>query len=293
MGPTFPVGRGRVTAAAARAFAGIVAALFVAREAAAVDPFEIQVYDGTANAPGSPGVELHVNRVFSGVTTADPPELPMNHRTHMTLEPSYGLTPWCEVGGYFQTALRGDGTFDYAGTKLRSKFVAPKGMHPHARVGVNLEVSLLPERYDRNRWGGEVRPIVAWEDERWIFALNPILGIAFAGPDASAGPTFEPAAMAKVKIAEVVAVGVEYYASFGPVSAPAPWARELHYIYEVVDWLGVPHFELNVGLGEGLTASSNGLVAKVIVGYSWESSAPKERAPLGRLWPGPPSRDAL
>jgi hypothetical protein len=47
------------------------------RQALAIDPFEIQVYDGTANAPGVPGLELHVNNVFSGAqTTAPGPELP-------------------------------------------------------------------------------------------------------------------------------------------------------------------------------------------------------------------------
>src|ERR1700722_96602 len=115
-----------------------------ARTAAAVDPFEIQVYDGTANSPGSPGLELHVNRVFSGLTTAPPPELPQNGQTHFTLEPSLGITPFWELGGYFQTTLRADGTFDYAGVKLRSKFVTPKDWQPHLRLGLNVEVSLLP-----------------------------------------------------------------------------------------------------------------------------------------------------
>src|SRR5580693_6274454 len=82
------------------------------RTAAATDPFEIQVYDGTANAPGAPGLELHVNRVFSGLTTAPSPELPPNHQSHFTLEPSFGVLPFWEIGGYFETTLRGDGTFD-------------------------------------------------------------------------------------------------------------------------------------------------------------------------------------
>jgi len=32
----------------------------------------------------------------------------------------------------------------------------------------------------------------------------------------------------------------------------------------------IPHFELDAGVGEGLTDGSNALVAKVIVGYTWE-----------------------
>src|SRR5580698_3434735 len=107
------------------------ALVLATRSASAIDPFEIQVYDGTANSPGSPGLELHVNRVFSGLTTAPPPELPQNGQTHFTLEPSLGITPFWELGGYFQTSVRPDGTFDYAGVKLRSKFVTPRNWQPH------------------------------------------------------------------------------------------------------------------------------------------------------------------
>jgi hypothetical protein len=255
-----------------------LALVLASPRARAIDPFEIQVYDGTANDPGAPGLELHVNRVFSGLTTAASPELPQNHQSHFTLEPSLGLTPFWELGGYFETALRGDGTFDYAGVKLRSKFVTPKGWQPHLRLGVNLEVSLLPSTYDRNRWGGEIRPIVAWENERWLFAVNPIVDLSFAGPDASQGPTFQPAGMAKVKIADELALGFEYYADLGPISGFVPLRQEEHYLYEAADLLSIPHFELNAGVGEGLTAASNGFVAKIILGYEWEHDAGEVRA---------------
>jgi hypothetical protein len=250
----------------------VLASLAVARAAAAVDPFEIQVYDGTANAPGVPGLELHLNDWITGHRDATPPELPLHGQLHATLEPSFGVLPWWEVGGYLQTALRDDGTFDYAGVKLRSKFVTPPGWNDRWRLGLNLEVSILPGTYDHDRWGSEVRPIVAWQSEAWLFALNPILDQPLAGSDATAGPSFEPA----LKVARTlgpVAVGLEYYASFGPLSALLPWRLEEHYLYEVVDLLSVERFELNAGLGEGLTPESAGLVAKVIVGYSIETGA--------------------
>jgi len=78
------------TALAALLAAGVLLGPSAAR---AVDPFEIQVYDGTANSPGVPGIELHVNRVFDGIRTAEPPELPLHHQSHFTLEPSLGVSP--------------------------------------------------------------------------------------------------------------------------------------------------------------------------------------------------------
>ena len=246
----------------------LLAAMLPARDAHALDPFEIQVYDGTANAPGAVGLELHVNRVFNGLESATSPVLPPHHQTHFTLEPSLGVTRFLELGAYFQTALRADGTFDYAGSKLRAKFVTPEGFHEHLRLGVNLEASAVPERYERGRWGAEIRPIVAWENDRFLFAVNPIVGIPLAGDDAHDGPTLEPAATAKVKIADVIALGVETYSSLGPMAHPAAVREQQHYVYEVVDLLSIEHLEVNAGIGQGITSTSNGLVAKLILGYS-------------------------
>jgi hypothetical protein len=253
----------------------LVAAIAIAAFAAparAADPFEIQVYDGTANDPGQFGLELHTNYVANGLTTTDGTALPTNHVAHFTLEPSLGVLPWWELGGYFQTALRPDGPLDYAGVKLRSKFVTPPSWtesHPHWRLGVNLELSILPDTYDPDRIGSEIRPIVAWEDERWAFAVNPIVSLPLAGEGSKHGPQFEPAGSAMVKLG-TVGVGLEYYTSLGYFSQGfSPVNDEEHYLYEVVNVLGVEHLEVNVGVGEGLTGGSNKVVLKSIVGYEF------------------------
>lgn len=245
------------------------------RTAGAVDAFEIQVYDGSANASGVPGLELHANSVAAGQKSAEPPELPANHQSHFTLEPSLGLTGWWEVGGYFQSALTGDGRFRYAGVKLRSKFVTPEGWNAHFRLGMNWELSRVPQAFERGRWGGEVRPIAAFDSARFSLVVNPIVELSLAGPDAQAGPSFAPAAMAKVKVLECAALGLEYYADLGAFSDFAPLREQQHYVYEAFDLLGLRDWELNAGLGEGLTSASNALVLKVIVGYSWGAA---------RLW---------
>jgi hypothetical protein len=239
--------------------------------ASAVDPFEIQVYDGTANGPGVPGLELHVNHVAGTTKTTALPELPRNGVTHFTLEPSFGVLPGWEAGAYLQTALRPDGTFDYAGAKARSKFVTTESFSKRWRLGINFEVSLLPERYDRDRWGSEIRPIVAWESPSFLFALNPILDQSLAGSGASDGPRFEPAALATYKVANLVGFGFEYYADLGPIgNAFSPLRRQEHYLYEVVNVLAIERVEINLGVGEGLTGVSDDLVFKAILGYAWE-----------------------
>ena len=102
-------------------------------------------------------------------------------QTHATFEPSFGITKNWELGGYFQTALLADGALAYAGAKLRSKLVTSPDFHPHARLGINVELAKIPRIFERNRWGAELRPIAAWEDDDWLFAFNPIFAIALAG----------------------------------------------------------------------------------------------------------------
>jgi hypothetical protein len=238
--------------------------------ARAGDPFEIQVYDGTANPPLVPGVELHLNDWATGNTSsAAPPEAPLHGQFHATLEPSLGILPWWELGAYLEGAVRADqGVVDWAGAKLRSKFVTPPTWSPHWRLGVNLEVSSLPTTYDHDQWGSEIRPIVAWHDEDWLFALNPILDQPFHGSDASQGPSFQPALKARRAVGPI-ALGIEYYATLGPLTQIAPWKDQEQQIFEVVDLLSVPDFELNAGVGEGLTESSAGVVFKMILGYEF------------------------
>jgi len=192
----------------------------LATPALAFDPFEVQVYDGTADAPGEAGLEIHLNRHHDA--------------THLTFEPSFGVTRFWELGAYLQTEQG-----HYEGVKLRSKFVTPEGTLGNLRLGVNFEVSLEPGGI----WGGEIRPIIAWENARFLFAANPSV--------TSPGPGFEPCAMAKVK-AGPIALGLEYYGTL----------PDQHYLLAAVDLLSVKNLEVNAGVGAGSAP-----VGKLILGY--------------------------
>jgi hypothetical protein len=239
------------------------------RGASALDAFELQVYDGTANAPGQPGIELHVNSVASGHRDAVAPELPPNHQTHLTLEPSLGITPWCELGAYLQTTVRTDGGFDYSGLKLRTKFVWPAAASDRFRWGVNLEISDLPPAYDRDRWGAELRPILAYTSAggRLGFAFNPILDMGLTSKAIDQAPAFEPALSAVFIAPGLLSAGIELYGDLGPIGHFASLDEQQHTIFEVVNVLAWRRIELNAGVGEGLTAASNRLVFKMILGF--------------------------
>jgi len=240
-----------------------VAGLVQTRAAFALDAFEIQVYDGTANPAGVPGLELHINDVVRGSTTVQAPELPPNHQAHFTLEPSYGVRPFWELGAYIQTTLLPDGTFDFAGAKVRSKVVTPPSWSTTTRLGLNVEVSDVPRRYEAEQWGLELRPIAARDLGRFSVAVNPIVGIPLTG----GAPTFEPAIQALFVFSRLGSLGLEYYADLGAITGFSRVQDQAHYLFEVANLLSVRNLELNLGVGEGFTPASNPFVVKLIVGY--------------------------
>lgn len=255
-----------------------LALLLVSSPAAGFDPFEIQVYDGTADAPGIASLELHTNYNHAPNRPVEPPELPAHKQAHFTFEPALGITRFWEIGAYVQMAAAFGDSFYWAGAKLRSKLVVPESWHPHLRLGFNVEVDALPEKFDADRYGGELRPIVAWSDRWFHLAANPNVEFALAGAGLHAGPAFSPGVAAYFRIPDVAEIGVEYYGWIGPIAHPLPIAAQEHYVFGASNVLAFEGWELNLGVGAGLTAGSNDVIVKAIIGHD-----------LGRLWGGPPA----
>jgi hypothetical protein len=195
--------------------------------ARAQDDFEIQVYDAETAARGRSGFELHLNAGSDNFS-------------HFTLEPHVGLLEWLEAGAYFQTQLRPDGTFEYAGVKLRLKMRVPRRLRGFG-MALNGEWSAEP-----SGMGGELRPIVDFEWKRLYVSVNPIVSFG-------SSVDFEPAAKVTVKIIPALALGAEWYGT-----ATAGVER----IFGVLD-AGWGRLGLNVGAGYSF--GDNQWIVKAIV----------------------------
>ena len=247
-----------------RALAILAIVCALGRVARAQDAFEIQVYDSETAAPGAFGLETHLNYVAAGVTATSPEgELPSDRVAHFTLEPHVGLASWAEGGAYFQMALRPDGSFDYAGVKLRLKTRIPrKFARGMVGLALNFELSSVPPPYEATGLGGELRPIVDVTWKRLYASVNPIIGFDFFGPLAG-HPQLEPAATVLVSLVEGWSMGVEYYAALGPIDAPLPLSAEVHRIF-VVSTMSYEWFGLHVGGGYGLAAGDKWIVKAIL-----------------------------
>jgi hypothetical protein len=251
--------------------AGVV---FASAPARAQDRFEIQVYDSEVADAGEPGLEVHTNYAFRGSRGVSPEgELPTHHVLNLTFEPHLGLFGWAEVGAYLQTAVRPEGSFDYAGVKLRFKAKWPdKLFGGTVGLAVNGELSRVPARYEPSKWGSEVRPIVDARVGPVYASANPIVAIEFGGPLAG-HPQLHPAAKLAFSVIPALALGAEYYGGFGPLDAPHPAAEQHHKVYAVLD-LALEYLDINFGVGPGLGAADP-WSAKAIIGLHPPSRSPQ------------------
>jgi hypothetical protein len=250
-------------------------ALAAAAPAAAVDPFEIQVYGPDLNEPGQFSAELHLNFTFQGSSVpAYPGQVPALHSGHYTLEPAIGVTEWLELGAYLQTLSAPGFGYRWGGFKLRAKMIVPQRLTGQFFVGLNVEVGRVPSWVEDAAWGTEFRPILGWSDGLFLVDVNPILGCALDGPDAFR-VDFSPAAKVAVNTQLGFSVGVEYYGELGYLSGIYPASQQQHLLFAVLDLVaprGKPDFdwELNLGVGFGLTsATDQQLIVKAIVGRAF------------------------
>lgn len=246
---------------------------------------EIQVYNAGIAAPGQFTIQQHLNYVPLGVK--DPPfpgGLISNNSINGTPEFAYGVTDWWEVGLYLPFAIK-DQQFLSDSFKLRTLFVSPNAEQRNFFYGVNFEFSNTMPRFSQSRFGMEIRPIVGIRNADYEFIVNPIVDVSF-GKYGEAD--FTPAARLARKLGPDTFVGLEYYADFGEIGNFAKLEDQQHTLFAVTDFkLGV--FDVNFGVGYGLTPASDRWVVKSIVGYAFpvpgSSSGTSERSAAGPVNP--------
>jgi hypothetical protein len=75
-----------------------------------------------------------------------------------------------------------------------------------------------------------------------------------------------PAARLTRRITENLDLGIEYGGALGSVGAISPPSQQAHIAYGVAD-IKLGAVDLDVGIGYGLTAASNGLALKLGIGH--------------------------
>jgi hypothetical protein len=253
----------RLHIAAVASLAGASILLASGKAARATD--EIQVYNAGIADVGQFTIQQHLNYVALGQKDSPfPGGFPSNHSLNGTPEFAYGVTDWWELGLYLPFAVQ-DQQFLSDAFKLRTLFVSSHAEQRNFFYGVNFELSYEMPKFAQTRWGLEIRPIIGVRNAEYEFIVNPIVDIGFG----SKGEVdFAPAARLARNIGNDLFAGFEYYADFGEIGSFSKLPDQQHTLFAVTDFkAGV--FDVNFGVGYGLTPASDRLVIKTIIGYAF------------------------
>jgi hypothetical protein len=239
---------------------------FTASTVAAHSVDEIQVYNAEIAKVSQWTLQLHLNYAFSGRKEPDFPGGLTPHRAlNGTPELAYGITDWWELGFYAPFAVDSGGQFLSNAGKIRNLFVVPNAEKRNFFYGVNFEFSYETPPFAQTRYALEIRPIIGVRNKEWEFIVNPIVDLSFG---ALGQVDFAPAVRIARNLGEDRVIGIEYYADFGSIRNFLPLPEQSHQIFAVTDFK-VGNFDINLGVGYGLTPGSDRLITKAIIGYAF------------------------
>ena len=244
----------------------ILIAILKSSSASAQANYEIQVYGSDTVAPHTTMFELHSNFTADGQKTTDDGTLPTNHAQHETLEITHGFTKYFEIGYYNFMSINAGAGFEWAGTHIRPRVAVPAEWHWPVGVSLSTEFGYVRPEYSADTWGWEIRPIIDKQMGKFYWSVNPALEKSFKGPSKDDGFVFAPNVQVSYDFSSKVNGALEYYGSVGTLTGWDPLNEQEHQIFPAVNLNFSPDWEINVGVGFGLTNVTDRLIFKAIVG---------------------------
>lgn len=254
-------------AAAIAALCGALLAGMPAR-ARAQNLFEVQVFPDEILDRGETQVEFHNVLMPSGTRLPDATADPRAH-VHVSFEISHGWTGSFETGVFVETSPSEDDRHAaITGFHFRPKYRFTPWRRFPFHTSVSVEYAFIKQPGDETfRQALAITPIL----ERHVMGLemsfNPAIEVGLRGPEAGEAPVFEPSAKIASHVRRSIWLGLEYYAETGSIKHFEPLAEQHHLLFPVVD-LRSAAWNLNVGVGRGLTGGSEHWVVKMIFGRS-------------------------
>lgn len=246
----------------------VLLAAIAARRAWAIDFYEIQIYPVETTPPEKLELELHSNSVVSA-TGAEAKSQLVPYQIHETVEATYGLTDYVEVGQYFCTAKLDNGDYEYAGSRTKMHFGIPQTFEWPIRFGGNIELDYMRRAAEENPLSLELRPITEFTRGRFTLIGNFAFEKPFTGPGTHKGMTLAPSGEAQVQIVRQLSLALEYYGDMGALEHLPGVQRQQHFLVPAINLPVVDRLEFNFGVGMGVTAASHGVFIKSILGWEF------------------------
>ncbi len=246
----------------------MAAMLAMAGPSHAIDYYEIQIYDVDTAPVGHLTLELHSNTTSTATGQLAKSQTDV-YQVHETVEGSYGVLPWLEVGQYFCTAKLSNGNYEYSGSRSKVHFGIPQTFEWPVQFGGNIELDYMRHAAEDNPTTLELRPIAGANYKGFRLVGNFAFEDPFSGPQAHHGMQFDPSGMLIYKLNRWLSPGVEYYGDMGSIQPLAKVDEQQHYIVPALNFYFLPQLAVHLGGGIGLTRASTGIFLKSIVGWTF------------------------
>ena len=227
--------------------------------------YEIQVYPGQVQEPGTTMLELHSNFTAEGSQTAGG-VLGTNHQQHETVEITQGWNKWFETGFYIFTSIQGSDGWQWVGDHIRPRVAIPEDWKWPVGLSLSTEFGYQRALFSPDTWTLEIRPIIDKQIGRLYLDFNPTFDRSFHGPSVGDGLVFSPNVKAGWNFTKKIQGGFEYYGAVGPLNGLFTIRDQEHQIYPAIDVDFGPQWEFNFGVGVGMTQSTDHLIVKMILG---------------------------
>ena len=234
--------------------------------ALAQENYEIQVYGSETVRPGDTMVEFHTNFTVQGEKNVVDGLEPTHLAVHETIEITHGVNDWLEVGFYIFTSARAGSGWEWVGDHIRPRVRVPQKWHWPVGVSLSNEIGYQRRKFSTDTWTWEIRPIVDKQMGRWYLAFNPTLQHSFHGASVQRGLTFSPNVKVGYDFTRHVNASIEYYGGFGALRGFDAFREQQQQFFPSVDLNVSPKWELNFGVGLGVTRSTDHLIVKGIIG---------------------------
>jgi hypothetical protein len=228
--------------------------------------YEIQVYPSELMARHHTMFEFHSNFTPIGLKNPTDGTQPTDHAFHETFEITHGFTNWLEVGFYIFTSARAGDGWDFVGSHIRPRLTVPERWGWPVGVSLSQEIGYQRRYFSPDTWTWEIRPIIDKQMGPLYWAVNLAFEKSLEGENVHKTFEFSPAAKVSYDVSRAVALGVEYYGGLGPVTESDPPPDQQHQIFPSIDLNLSPDWEINFGVGVGLTRSTDRLLIKLIIG---------------------------
>ncbi len=238
--------------------------------------YEIQIYGSDTVLPGHTMIELHSNYTLQGSTFTTDGTYPTNHQEHETIEITQGWTNWFETGFYIFTSIGpGNQGYQWVGDHIRPRVRVPESWKWPVGVSLSTEIGYQRAAFSADTWTWEIRPIIDKQIGPWYIAVNPALERSWHGPSVKDGVEFAPGVKLSYQFTKRVAGGFEYYGSTGPITGFDPIYEQQQQFFPALDFDFGPDWELNFGVGVGVTQGTDHLIIKMILGRRFQFVTPR------------------